>query len=129
MPAMVMVHERDPKQVILEKLGDISDFEIFHDAVLCVVYQRPEKTVGGIYLTDQNRDEDKTQGKVGLVVKVGSRAFKDDSGNWDFPDIQIGDWVYYRASDGWAVTVNKSLCRVLTDTSVRGRIQHPDQVW
>lgn len=129
MPAAIMMHEEDPKAALFAKLGDVSDFEIFHDQVLCAVYQRPERTKSGIFLTDQNRDEDKTQGKVGLVVKMGSRAFKDDSGNWDFPEIALGQWVYYRASDGWAVTVNGVLCRILIDTTVRGRIQHPDQVW
>lgn len=130
MPAMVMVHENDPKEVLMNKLGDISDFEIFHTQVLCAVYQRPEKTRGGIIITDQSRDEDKSQGKVGLIVKMGDSALFDTTGKWSWPDgMGLGDWVYYRASDGWAVTINGVLCRVLDDTNIRGRIQHPDQVW
>ena len=39
------------------------------------------------------------------------------------------DWVVFRPSDGWSITVNGVLCRILEDINVRGRIQHPDQVW
>lgn len=130
MPAMVMLHEEDPKTVLLEKLGDISDFEIFHTQVLCAVYQRPEKTRSGLLLADSTRDEDKSQGKVGLIVKMGGSALHDADGKWSWPEgTGMGDWVYYRASDGWPVTVNGVLCRILDDTNIRGRIQHPDQVW
>ena len=66
---MVMAHVTDPKQVLLDELGDLSDVEILHD------------------------------------------------------------WVVFRPSDGWSVTVNKVICRILDDTNVRGRIQQPDQVW
>jgi co-chaperonin GroES (HSP10) len=129
MPAMVMAHETDPAQVLLDKLGVLDAFELFNNQVLCAVYQRPEKTSTGIYLTDAVRDEDRSQGKVGLIVKMGSAAFDDPTGRWGFADMELHDWVFYRASDGWAVTVNGVLCRILDDTNVRGRIQSPDDVW
>ena len=133
MPAMLMVHERDPREALKDKIGPVDDFELFNNQVLCAVYIRPEKTRGGIMLPDSTRDEDKNQGKVGLVLKVGENAFKDSSGKWTWPqDIGVGDWVYFRASDGWAITLNgqkDNLCRILDDVDIRGRIQHPDQVW
>lgn len=129
MPAMTMMHEEDPREVLLKTVGNLDEFEIFHDQVLVAVYQRPKKTASGIYLADSTLDEDKTQGKAGLIVKMGSRAFKDDSGKWDFAEMNLHDWVYFRASDGWAITVNKVLCRIVDDVNIRGRIQHPDQVW
>lgn len=131
MPAMVMLHETDPRDVLIDKVGDISDVEVFNNQVLCAVYERPEKTTGGIIITDSARDEDKTQGKVGLIVKLGPNAFNDPNHEWGFDglDMKVGDWIYFRASDGWAITVNKKLCRILDDVNVRGRIQHPDQVW
>ena len=130
MPHMVMTHDTDPKEVLKADLGDIKDFEIFNNQVLCAVYVRPQKTKSGIYLTSQTVDEDRIQGKVGLIVKTGPDAFTDDSGQW-FTDmnIELSDWVVFRPSDGWSVTVNGVLCRILDDTNVRGRVQHPDQVW
>ncbi len=130
MPHMVMAHETDPKDVLLHALGDIRDVEVFNNQVLVAVYVRPAKTQTGIYLPDNYREEDKIQGKVGLVVAKGPDAFHDASGRWfNGVTLDVNDWIVFRPSDGWSVTVNKVLCRVLEDTSVKGRIQHPDQVW
>lgn len=130
MPAMVMKHEIDPKDAVLDALGDIDSFEVFNTQVLCAVYERPKVTAGGIHLADVTREEDKSQGKVALIVKAGPDAFQDKTGKWHWPEnIGVGDWVYFRASDGWAVTVNRKLCRIVDDVDIRGRIQQPDQVW
>ena len=130
MPFMIMTHDVDPKQALLDEIGPLDDFEIFNNQVVCAVYTRPEKTKSGIYLTQQARDEDKIQGKVGVVVKMGSEAFSDEDGQW-FKDVTInlGDWLLFRPSDGWSITINNVLCRVFDDVNTRGRIQHPDQVW
>ncbi len=129
MPAMAMLHEKDPKEVVLEALGDISDFEVWKNQVLCAVYERPQKTRSGLLLADSTRDEDKFQGKVGLVVKLGPSAFVDD-GSWSFQHAAaVGDWVFFRTSDSRAITVNGKLCRLIDDVDIAGRVQDPDQVW
>ena len=74
MPATLRIHNEDPRQALLDKIGDLSDFEIFHNKVLCAIYLAPEKTKGGIILTDQARDEDKHQGKVALIEAQSQRA-------------------------------------------------------
>jgi co-chaperonin GroES (HSP10) len=130
MPFMIMEHATDPKQKLLDDIGDISAFEIFNNQILIAIYIRPNKTKSGIYLSDQSREEDKVQGKVGLVVKKGPAAFVDDTSEW-FKDIsvEVNDWVVIRPSDGWAITVNNVLCRIVDDTAVRGKIDAPDRVW
>lgn len=130
MPYARMTHDVDPKKTIHDELGDISEIELFHNQVLAAIYIRPEKTKSGLYLSGQTRDEDKWQGKVGLIVKTGPDAFKDDTGKWfNGVDINVGDWIYFRPSDGWQITVHGVLCRILDDTDIRGRISAPDQVW
>ena len=130
MPFMIMEHATDPKQKLLDDIGDISAFEIFNNQILIAIYIRPNKTKSGIYLSDQSREEDKVQGKVGLVVKKGPAAFVDETSEW-FKDISVdvNDWVVIRPSDGWAITVNNVLCRIVDDTAVRGKIDVPDRVW
>ena len=130
MPFMIMDHATDPKQKLLDDIGDISAFEIFNNQILVAVYIRPNKTKSGIYLSDQSREEDKVQGKVGLVVKKGPAAFVDDTSEW-FKDIsvEVNDWVVFRPSDGWSITVNNVLCRIIDDTAVRGKVDAPDRVW
>jgi len=130
MPFMIMSHEVDPKQKLLEDLGDISPFEIFNNQILVAVYIRPIKTKSGLYLPDQSREEDKVQGKVGLVVKKGPAAFVDETSEW-YKDIsvELHDWVVFRPSDGWSITVNNVLCRIIDDTAIRGKVDMPDRVW
>lgn len=130
MPYMRMEHSENPADTIRKEMGDISDIEIFHNQVLVAIYVRPEKTKSGLYLSSQTRDEDKYQGKVGLIIKKGADAFVDDSGKWfKGVNLDVGDWIYFRPSDGWQITVHGQLCRILDDTDVRGRIPQPDTVW
>lgn len=129
MPQMMMDHEGDPRQKLLDELGDISDIELFHNQVLLAVYLRPQKTRSGLYLTDKHVDEDRFQSKVGLLVKSGPQAFEQD-GNW-FSGLNFADhdWLVFRPSDGWSITVNGVLCRIFDDINIRGRVPHPDAVW
>ncbi len=127
---IAMLHESDPMGAILKEVGDLSGFELMNTQVLVAVYIRPEKTKGGIIMTSKSRDEDRYQSKVGLILKTGPSAFVDDDGKW-FAGLSLGpkDWVVFRPSDGWNVTVNGVLCRMFDDTAVRMRIPHPDNVY
>lgn len=130
MTQIAMEHHVDPRKDLLKKIGNINDIEIFNNQLLCAVYVRPEKTKGGIVLPDQHRSEDKIQGKVGLVLKKGQSAFVDEGQNWFVGvKVDVNDWIIFRPADGWSITVNGVLCRIMDDINVRGRVQHPDQVW
>jgi len=125
-----MAHTTDPKTDLLKEIGDISDVEVFNNQVLVAIYIRPEQTLGGIILTNNIREEDMWQGKIGLVLKKGPSAFVDDSKNWfNGVDVEVNDWVVFRPSDGWGLTVNGNMCRLLDDTVIRGRVNHPDTVF
>lgn len=127
---MTMYHEEDPAEVIRREVGDLKDLTVMGNQVLIGIYQRPNKTKGGIIITDKTKDEDKYQGKVGLILAMGPRAFKDEKGEW-FGGIEatVGDWVFLRVSDGWSVEVNGKLCRMVDDTLIKGIITHPDVIW
>ena len=129
MPHMPMLHGKDPKLTILQELGDISNVELFHNQVLLATYLRPTKTKSGLILTDSHVDEDKYQSKVGLLVKRGPLAFEQD-GNW-FTGMEFNDhdWLIFRPSDGWSITVNNVLCRIFDDVNIKGRVQDPDAVY
>lgn len=124
----------DPKQAILDQLPDISGLEIFHNQVMVATYVRPEKTAGGIYLTDKALQEDRFQGKVGLVVKLGPLAFKDD-GHFKFggKELNEGDWVFFRPADGMEFFSKDKTgavsCRIFEDTQIKGRVSDPALLW
>lgn len=130
MPHMPMSHDVDPRDELLKSLGDLSTIELFNNTILLAVYIRPQRTKSGLYLSDKTIDEDRYQSKVGLLVGAGPMAFADPEGQW-FSGVQIKshDWLVYRPSDGWNVTVNGVLCRMMVDTQIRMRISHPDEVY
>lgn len=132
MPFTPMDHRGDPRKALAEKIGDISEVELFNNQVLVAVYIRPNKTASGIYLSDSTRDEDRFQGKVGLVLKMGPAAFVDPDNKWFVgANVKVGDWVVIRASDGWSLTINSKdgLCRMIDDIQIRAKIDHPDRVY
>ena len=139
MPATLVVHEEDPAETILDLAGDLEEVDIFNNKILVGVYQRENeaKTAGGIILTHKTTDEDKYQSKVGLVLKMGPSAFVDfsDPPRWFIDQhIFLGDWVVYRPSDGWSLTLvskdskgkkQELLCRLLDDTSIMAKVEGP----
>jgi co-chaperonin GroES (HSP10) len=130
MPPMKMDHEVDPKKKLSEEIGELANVEIFNNQLLVALYIRPKKTKSGIILTEKTVEEDIYQSKVGLVVKKGPAAFIDPRGEWfNGVDIQVGDWVVFRPSDGWSINVNNVPCRIIDDMNIRGRINDPDNVW
>jgi co-chaperonin GroES (HSP10) len=135
--------EPDPKQEILDRLGDLEHFEIAQNEVLIAIYRRPEKTAGGIILTHNSLKEDLYQGKVGLVVKIGSacqfvRTDAKTGITYGIP-IALHDWVVVRPSDSWALDVNGDPntlkredfvpCRLVYDDQIRGKVANPQVVW
>lgn len=137
MPSMMMDHANDPKQALMSSVGDISGMDLFHNNVIVAVYIRPEKTKSGIFLPDTHRDEDRWQSKIGVILKMGDSAFLPDGSQWNWGKKapKVGDWVFFRPSDGFNITLRGEgckdgvLCRRLKDTSIEGVVPNPDMVW
>lgn len=130
---LVPSHKTDPRKDLLKKVGDISDLELFHNSVLVAVYLRPKTAMLGgreFHMPDKTLKEDEFQGIVGLVLKKGPAAFVEDANQRFYGcDVERGDWVFFRASDGIAMKVNGVLCRRVLDVLIEGRIPHPDYVY
>jgi co-chaperonin GroES (HSP10) len=124
---MKMFHAADPREELKRAVGDLSDINIFNNYLLCAVYRRPEKLASGLHLPDTVRKEDDYQGKVVLVLKKGPLAFvDDDSTRFAGQDVNVGDWVVVRSSDGWKLNINGQLCHMIQDIQVRMTIPEPD---
>lgn len=128
-PLHNMKHEEDPKQTILNDLGDLSGLNLSGAQILVATYIRPERMKSGLIITTNTREEDKFQGKCGLVIKMGPLAYKETE-KLDFGGYRVkeGDWVWYRPMDGYALSVKGVHCRVLDDVEIRGDVTHPDLV-
>lgn len=67
--------------------------------LLVLQYVRPERSSGGIIFADKTKDEDKWQGRVGLVLATGPACWRDPArypeGMW----AQVGDVVMWPKLD------------------------------
>jgi hypothetical protein len=130
MPYMQMHHEIDPAEKILAEIGDLSTVKLFNNEILVGIYLRPERTKSGLFMTDENRSEDRHQSKVGLLLKAGPKAFEPNAEGWfEGEEFNLNDWLVFRPSDGWQITIHGVLCRVLKDVQVKMRVQAPDEAW
>ncbi len=134
----------DPAAPLLAAAGDLSDYEVFHNLALVATYVPPPKIIkrddGTDYVlheADNTQAENRYQGKIGLVLKVGPTSFLDDSiAKFGGVKIQPGDWVIYRPSDGHELFIrdrrkfNEGLsCRLIEDTFIRGRVTDPSLIY
>ena len=120
----------DQKRVILEKVNAVKVPQVFASDVLVATYVRPNKSKGGIIFTDKNLDENRFQGKVGLVIAKGPTAFKYDGAYpWEGPVPEVGDWVIYRANDAWENFFNGISVRWIDSDLIKGSIEDPTLIY
>lgn len=118
----------DPKQTIIDTVGDIDSIKVMQNDVLVATYIRPEKTSGGIIRPESALEEDIYQGKVGLVLKLGPAAFNDEERfGTTYP--RLHDWCVYRVGDAWDITVKQVPCRVIRDTNIRLVVNDPEEIF
>ncbi len=131
---MQMTHDIPAAQAIMDTLGGAHEgFDVFGADLLIAVYTRPEKTKGGIILTQNAQGEDHWQGKVGLVLKVGPLV-NESLDEWFYGALpKPGDWVVVRVGDTYAFDIHgpkdKVRCRLVEAKQLRGRVTAPDTVW
>lgn len=131
MPSLAVLERlsqaEDPKAALFKELGDISGLqELMGARVLVALYVGPEKTKGGLYRPTSQIKEDIWQSCVGLVIKKGPLAFKDDDKNKFYgQDPKIGDWVTFRPGDGKRIQIKDVDCRSIEDTLIDMVIDDP----
>jgi co-chaperonin GroES (HSP10) len=129
--AIAMVHEENPKAAILADCEPhLGGIKVLGARVLVAVYVRPNQTKSGLFLTAKTTDEDRYQGKVGLVLAMGPIAFEDDA-NHRFGTVKpkAGDWVVLSVGDTFAFEMGERRMRNVEDVDVQLIIENPDAIW
>lgn len=116
------------RERVFSKIGRYLDMvKIAHNDILVGKYV-PEKT-GSLLTASETQNEARWQSKCGLVLKYGPKS-KDDGFLYD-----VGDWVYYRPSDGVELGLkceNDRVivhCLILSPAHVIGSVDNPDILW
>lgn len=126
---MEIAQSTDPRRGIQKAVGDLSKVTVFSGRVLVGIYIAPEKTAGGIIRPNANVKEDVFQGVVGLVLKKGKMAFRDDeANNFHGQDVNEGDWVIFRPGDAKRIQLNGVECRIVEDVLIDMVVDSPDIV-
>lgn len=123
-------HDKDPKQVIMDDLKGWLDRirPTSGDCVVCV-YERPEKIKGsGLIIpeTAARRAEDRFQGVVGLIVKIGPAFSKHKQALGMDPMPAVGDWVAFRNQDCSSFVLGSRSMRLLQGDFIRMVLADPD---
>lgn len=131
MPTALKMVEQDSREEIRAKLkGAERQIRIMGARVLVATYIRGEKTASGIYLPDRTRDEEKHQGKAGMIIAMGPLAFEDDDTHkWGDDKPGIDDWVMFNIGDTRRLVVGDAECRILEDVAVQAVIANPDEIY
>ena len=120
----------DQKAMMLAMLGDMSGQRVLGNRVLVATYVTPQVSKGGILFIDKRKDASRFEGKVGLVIKVSEVAFTYDGAfEWRGAKPEVGDWVWYRASDAPERWIKDVSCRTIEDDRIEGITDDPSSIY
>lgn len=123
--------DSDDQRATMQKLvGDLSGVRIMGNRILVGIYIEPSRR-GNLYLAKKTLEESVYQGTVGLVLKKGSQAFKDDPDNkvrFHGEDVNVGDYVAFRSGDAKRCQINGTDCRFVEDVLIDMVVTDPNIV-
>lgn len=120
---------KDPKQALIDAVGNLSGVEVLSDLVLVATFIRSEK-IGSLIMPDSYIKEDEFQGKAGLVLKSGPLAYADwEEGDEQGQNARLHTWVVCAVKDGWPVTLNGTACRLVPYDKIRLRVADPALIY
>jgi co-chaperonin GroES (HSP10) len=95
--------------------------------ILCSLIEIEEKTTGGIYLTNKQRQEERTASQILKVVAMGSEAYQDEE-KFPAPWCTIGDYIVVRPFAGVRIMVKEQEFRLIDEDMVEAVIPDPTLV-
>ena len=123
--------ERGPKddfaKLALKLVGDLSGWTVLHEDVLVVTWVSRRTTAGGILLPETSVDEDRWQGILGLVVKLGENAFKLGPYGLPYqgPVPKIGDYITAAPVAFYPeVSINNISCKYINDKAIKAIVKN-----
>lgn len=151
-----VTHEGLKAKLLEDLLPAVAGMKLQLNRCLIATYVKPKISSGGILFTDRTTEEDRWQGKVGLLLATGPTAFRTDDvmaradvlaaeGADDYEHAvelafagfgipQIGDWVAFRTSETHEIGVRVAAgigasCRQIFDDSIVMVLNDPTLIW
>ena len=96
--------------------------------LLVLPYAGPEKTKGGLYLSDTTQDTIQMTTVCAYVLKVGDQAYKDESKFPNGPWCKKGDWIIFGRYAGSRFKIEGGEVRNLNDDEIIAKINNPEDI-
>ena len=93
--------------------------------ILIAIPEVSEKTEGGVFMPDSLKIAEETASIIGLVLKVGTGAYADQTRFPDGPWCKEGDFVIFRSYSGTRFKVKGQEFRIINDDTVEGVVDDP----
>jgi len=132
-------HFANTRLAIREAIGArlLTLVDVKMNQILIAVWRRPTtRDLGGgkvLHLPDKADmvQEQEFQGKTGLVLKLGPRAYvSDEQVAYDEADkVAADDWVVFRAGEGMRLRLHGWDCILTTERGIKMRVPRPDEVY
>lgn len=119
--------EADKAAIMDSFNGALDEVDLFKAQVLLAIFQRDKLGKNSKLISaEKTKREDVYQGRVGLVVKVGPKAFQDDKDvSFGGKRVHEGDWAFYIPANGTRLMVNGVECRIIEDVHIDGKVTDP----
>ena len=96
--------------------------------LLILPFTPPEKTKGGLILSQETLDKGRISTNVGYVLKMGPLAYQDkdkfSTGAW----CKEKDWVIFARYAGSRLPIEGGELRILNDDEVLGTVKDPESI-
>lgn len=124
----------DFKDAVLAQVGDLDGYSVLGTNILVATYIKPRLTAGGIIMTDKSVDEDRWQGKVGLVLKMGDEAFKYTyTAGGAYENVgskpEVGQYISFHTSDAREIGIRGVSCKIIDASLIRMVVPRPDDIY
>lgn len=115
-----MYERSEISQDVLHKLPEPAGYRL-----LIATLDVAATTKGGVYLPDELKSREQTASIIGLVLKAGKEAYKDEDKFPSGPYCKEGDFVIFRSYSGTRFKIAGKEFRIINDDTVEAVVDDP----
>tara|TARA_R100001086_G_scaffold16319_2_gene8016 strand:+ start:2926 stop:3297 length:372 start_codon:yes stop_codon:yes gene_type:complete len=93
--------------------------------LLIAIPEKEKKTEGGVLLPEDTRRREEAASLIGMVMKVGPDAYKDENRFPTGPWCKEGDFIVMRSYSGTRMVIHGQEFRLINDDSVEAVVDDP----
>jgi len=93
--------------------------------LLIVIPEKETKTEGGVLLPEDTRRREEAASLIGMVMKVGPDAYRDENRFPTGPWCKEGDFIVMRSYSGTRMVIHGQEFRLINDDSIEAVVADP----